>query len=127
MGRFFGPGKQKPRASTSKDYDPQYPTDLSDPDWHKKLPKHNQYITVTRMSIPCINWMNNNPFDFLKPDTPPKPKKIKPVKKGRGPWESPWDPKSPSPYSDPKTQPWDTSADPYKYPNWKDGDEYTKK
>jgi len=129
MGRFSGPGKHQPQPpKSSKDYDPQYPTDLSDRDWYKKLPKHT---TFARISIPCINWFDNNPFDFLKPDPPKKPKKTHKVsvKKGKGPWESPWDKKSPFPYGDPNAPPWGTpdpyrERHPYKWPPKKDGGEY---
>jgi len=106
----------KEEAAMNAKYDPNYPTDLSDPDWSKNLPRYTTF-GEERTHIPCINWFDNNPFDFLKPKPSKKVTKPKKSKKPKIPYDyptpdDPWGGKG----SDPKDKydPW-KEQNPYDY------------
>ena len=88
----------------------------------------------TTRFIPCINWLNEHEFDFLKPKKkkPRHKKKKKDSPTKQPPYEPsekpyPYDPKDPWPW-DPK-DPWNKKRQeppyPHPWPKWRD--EYTEK
>ena len=121
--------REQQEAAMQAKGSPGYPPDLSDPDWMSKVPKYTTFGPV-RTHIPCINWFDNNPFDFLKPKPTKKATKPKKPKKQTIPYDLPNEPQKPpwgvDPWDKPKDPygPW-RGKNPYDYKKWKD--EYESK
>lgn len=114
-----GPGRHSPPVSKySRKLTPEEAQELAS-GWIQQKTKEDPVF------IPCINWFDNNPFDFLKPK--PKKKKSKTKPKESSPYEPYPDPQKPYPYDPKEKQPWNPEApwgkrtpNPYKYPQWRD-------
>lgn len=109
-------------AAMNAKYDPNYPTDPISLTPEMAGRRFEKAFGSVRTHIPCINWFDNNPFDFLKPKPtkkatkPKKPKKQPiPYDQPNKPQKTPWDV---DPWNNPK-DPW-KRKNPYDYKKWKE-------